>query len=243
VDLNAAAFPGWLEAHRDLPFARLLDHTLLRPDATVSDIGRLCDQAMRIGAGHVCVNGQWVAAAADRLRHSGTGVAAVIGFPLGATGEAAKVEEARLATNAGAGELDVVIALGWARAGRWDLVEQEVAAVVDAAGGAGVKVIIEAAALEVAEIELACRAAVEAGASFVKTSTGFHPSGGATPEAVRLMRRTVGARAGVKASGGIRTLDDALTFLSAGADRIGASGAADWPVTALARSVGDLLSL
>ncbi len=155
-------------------------------------------------------------------------VVAVVGFPLGASGARAKVAETRVAVEHGADEIDMVIALGWAKAGAWSAVQKEIAAVVEAAAGRMVKVILETAALGADEIERGARAALEGGAMMVKTSTGFHPGGGATVEAVRQLRRVVGSRAGVKASGGVRSAEDARRMLLAGAERIGSSSAASW---------------
>lgn len=224
-----SALPPWLASCAGAPgLGRLVDHTLLKPEATEADITRLCDQAIDLGFGAVCVNGQWVTTAATRIRGAGVGLAAVVGFPLGANGLAAKVSETRLAVAGGASELDMVMSLGLAREGRWDLVREEIAAVVEAAAGRPVKVILETAAITSREAELACEASLQGGAAFVKTSTGFHPAGGATEAMVRLLRRAVGDRAGVKASGGIRTVEDARRMLLAGADRIGTSAAAGW---------------
>jgi deoxyribose-phosphate aldolase len=161
-----------------------------------------------------------------RLADTPVRCCAVVGFPHGAMATAAKAAEARLAVADGATELDMVLALGAARAGAWDAVRDDVAAVVHAAGGAGVKVIVEAALWTPLELVLACLAAEEAGAAFVKTSTGFHASGGAREADVRLMRRAVGDRLGVKASGGIRTVEAACAMLAAGATRLGTSGSA-----------------
>lgn len=220
--------PPWLLAHARQPLAALVDHTLLRPETTEDDIARLCDEAVALGFGAVCVNGQWVGRAAARLRGRRTGVVAVVGFPLGACGLVAKAAETRLVVADGATEVDVVLSLGSARGGQWDEVRDELLAVVDAARGRPVKVILETAALEPRQVELAARVAIEAGARMLKTSTGFHPAGGATLEQVALLRRVAGTEVGVKASGGIRTAADAVAMLRAGADRIGASGAAGW---------------
>jgi len=224
-----STLPFWLVPHaNERGIGALIDHTLLKPEATEGDIVRLCDEAIRLQLGTICVNGQWVGSAAARVRQVGIRTAAVVGFPLGANGLAAKVGETHLGILGGADEIDMVLSLGRAREGRWDLVRDEIVAVVEAAQGRVVKVILETAALSDAEVERACIASLEAGAAFVKTSTGFHPAGGATVEAVTLMRRIVGDRAGVKASGGIRTAEDALRMLKAGADRIGSSSAAGW---------------
>ena len=221
--------PSWLAPLADGPgLAALIDHTLLKPEATEADIEHLAEEAVSLRLGAVCVNGQWVDTAARWLDGSAVRVAAVVGFPLGANGKSVKVAETRALLADGAMEIDLVMALGWARAGRWDRVREEIAAVVEVAGERLVKVILETAALAPVEIERACREAVAGGAGMVKTSTGFHPAGGATVEAVRLMRSVVGSSAGVKASGGIRTSEDARRMLLAGADRLGTSAAATW---------------
>jgi len=204
--------------------ARCIDHTLLAPDATASDVRRLCGEALRSGFAACCVNPRWVSLAARELAGSRVAVASVCGFPLGANATSVKASEARLAVEEGAREVDMVMALGAARAGRWDEVEADVAAVVAQcrAGGAAVKVILECGLFDDETVAEAARRAVAAGAAFVKTSTGFLGSG-ATVERVRLLRSVVGDRAGVKASGGIRTLEAARAMLAAGADRLGTS--------------------
>lgn len=223
------ALPGWLQTQPgDRGIAGLIDLTLLRPEATEAHIFRLCEEAVAGEFGAVCVNGQWAGIVAAQLRDTTVKVAVVVGFPLGATGPVLKAAEARLAVLDGATELDVVMALGWAKAGEWDRVRDELAGVVEAAKGRLVKVILETAALSPEEIRRGCRTALEAGAGMVKTSTGFHSTGGATVEAVRLIRQEVGDRVGVKASGGISTMRDARRMLLAGADRIGSSSAAGW---------------
>ncbi len=219
----------WLAVHADRRgIGALVDHTLLKPEATKADVRRVCDEAGKLGCGAVCVNAEWVGRAVRALDGSGVRVAATVGFPLGASGLSAKAAEARLAALDGADELDMMIALGLVRGADWRAVEDEVAAVVSAVPGRLVKVILETAALNAAEIERAARTSVAGGAKMVKTSTGFHPSGGATIERVRLLRATVGSEIGVKASGGIRTAEVALAMLAAGADRIGASSAGEW---------------
>jgi deoxyribose-phosphate aldolase len=221
------ALPPWLARHAGARgIGGFLDHTLLKPEATQTQIEALCDEGRRYAVKAVCVNGAWTDVCADRLAGSGVAVAVVAGFPLGAMATAAKAEEARLAVNGGAGEVDMVLSLGAAKAGEWRAVEADVRQVVDAAGPALVKVILETAALTPTEIAAACEAAVRGGAAFVKTSTGFHPAGGATIEAVALMRRTVGPELGVKASGGNRSIEAAVAMLQAGADRIGTSSTA-----------------
>lgn len=210
--------------------AALIDHTLLKPESTAADVAALVSQAQELGTLAVCVS-------PSRLPLADTGelvVATVVGFPSGAVKSTIKAGEAALAIAHGADEVDMVINLGAAKAGDWQLVRADVAAVVASARAAAadagrtvlVKVIIESAVLDDDEIVAACRAAEAAGADFVKTSTGFHPAGGASTHAVQLMRRTVGERLGVKASGGIRTTDTALEMVAAGASRLGISGAA-----------------
>lgn len=205
---------------RDL--ARLIDHTALAPTLGRSAIDKLCDEALEHDFCSVCVQPCWVAHAAERLAGAEPRVCTVIGFPLGCTTSASKAAEARGAIAAGAEELDMVMNLGWLLSGDEQAVRADVAAVVEAAGGRLVKVILESARLDLAQIELASRLAVEGGAHFVKTSTGFGP-GGASVEAVACMRATVGPDIGVKASGGIRDAAAARAMLEAGASRIGAS--------------------
>jgi deoxyribose-phosphate aldolase len=221
--------PPWISgeaAQRGL--ASLIDHTLLRPEATAEDLLRHCDEAMALGVAVVCVNPQWVAVCTRRLGSSGVKVASVVGFPLGASGSVAKAVEARLAAADGARELDVVAPIGWIRSGLWSEVGDEFAMVTHAAGDRLVKVILETAVLTPQQIRRAATAACDAGVGMLKTSTGFHPAGGATCEAVRALREVAGAGVGVKASGGIRTVDEALAMIRAGADRIGTSAAATW---------------
>jgi len=206
----------------------LIDHTLLRAEATADEMLRHCDEAMALGVVAVCVNPQWVAACVRRLAGSGVKVASVVGFPLGASGSVAKAVQARLAAADGARELDVVAPIGWIRSGLWAQVSDEFAMVTHAAGDRLVKVILETAVLTPDQIRRATTAACDAGVGMLKTSTGFHPAGGATPEAVRILREVAGERAGVKASGGIRRVEDALAMIRAGADRIGTSAAASW---------------
>lgn len=205
--------------------ARTIDHTLLKAAGTESQVKELCREARTFGFASVCVNPVWVPLCARELAGSEVLVCTVIGFPLGANRSETKAEEARLAVAQGAREVDMVIHLGAAKAGDWAAVEADIRAVVAAAGGATVKVIIETCELTDEEKVGACQAAMRAGAHFVKTSTGFG-KGGATVEDIRLMRKTVGSRLQVKASGGVRTCQDALAMLEAGADRIGASSGA-----------------
>jgi deoxyribose-phosphate aldolase len=204
--------------------AAVLDHTLLAPGATPADIERLCEEAREHGFAAVCVNGVHVRRCAERLDGSPVKVCAVVGFPLGANDPRAKSHEACLALEDGARELDMVIQVGALRAGEHAFVVQDISAVVAVAQAehALLKVILETGLLSRDEIVTACRLAEEAGADFVKTSTGFGPRG-ASREDVELMRECVGSRLGIKASGGIRTLDFALALLDAGAARIGSS--------------------
>lgn len=202
--------------------AAAIDHTLLKATATEAQILALCAEAKEHRFATVCVNPCWVKTCARALAGSTVLVCSVIGFPLGANDSAVKAAEAKLAASQGASEIDMVINIGLAKAGDWAGVEADIRAVVQASGTAIVKVIIETCYLTDAEKERACKAAMAAGARFVKTSTGFG-TGGATVEDVRLMRATVGASLKVKASGGIRTRSDAIAMLEAGADRIGAS--------------------
>ncbi|NLY53691.1 MAG: deoxyribose-phosphate aldolase [Firmicutes bacterium] len=202
-----------------LRLASLIDHTLLSPVATPADIEQLCREGNQHRFASVCVNGCYVALAAQ---HSQIPVTAVVGFPLGATSTQIKVAETAQAIADGASEIDMVMNMGLAKAGAWEQVEQEIRQVVEAAQGNIVKVIIETALLDDTEKIRACQAAQEAGAHFVKTSTGFS-SAGATVTDVALMRKTVGPNMGVKAAGGIRDLATAMAMLEAGASRIGAS--------------------
>jgi deoxyribose-phosphate aldolase len=202
--------------------AARIDHTLLKAEATAADIERLCAEARRHRFHSVCVNSSHVPQAARLLQGSDVKTVAVVGFPLGAMSTAAKAFEARQAVRDGTTEIDMVLALGRLKSGDAKGVAEDIRAVVQAAQPAPVKVILETSLLTDAEKVLACQLAQQAGAAFVKTSTGFG-SGGATEADVALMRRTVGAAMGVKASGGIRSREDALRMIRAGADRIGAS--------------------
>lgn len=206
--------------------AGLIDHTLLAPQATVAEVAALCREAGELGVFAVCVSPSMVAVAVAH-RPPGVAVAAVAGFPSGAHRAEVKAAEAALAVEHGADEVDVVIDLGAAREGRWSAVRDELAAArVAVPRPRRLKAIIESALLDEAGIVAACRAAEEAGADFVKTSTGYHPAGGASVDAVRTMRVAVGERLGVKASGGIRTSDAAQAMVAAGASRLGASATA-----------------
>jgi deoxyribose-phosphate aldolase len=203
--------------------AAMIDHTLLAPEATSIDITKLCAEAVELGVGTVCVSPSHVALAHGLLPAT-IQVASVVGFPSGAHRSEVKALEAGLALDGGAIEIDMVINLAHVLSGNWRGVEDDVAAVrATTPRPAMLKVIIESGALTDEQIVETCKSAVEAGADFVKTSTGFHKAGGASPHAVALMRSTVGPSIGVKASGGIRTLADALLMIEAGANRIGAS--------------------
>ncbi len=210
----------------DVPsdLAPYIDHTLLKPEATASDIDRICDEARRFRFASVVVNPTWVKRAATNLRGSGVPVASVVGFPLGATPAEIKAMEARRALRDGAREIDMVINVGALKSGFHDEVREDVAKVTDACHEVGAinKVIIEAALLTDEEKVLASYLAKQAKADYVKTSTGFGP-GGATVHDVALMRETVGPHLGVKAAGGIRSAEEAHEMIAAGATRIGAS--------------------
>ena len=199
--------------------AAIIDHTLLTPEATGAQVADLIAQADRLGACAVCVSPSRLPVRVPE----GLALATVCGFPSGAHAGAVKAAEAADAVARGADEIDMVVNLGLVKEGDADGVEADIRAVRRACEGALLKVIIESAALTDAEIVACCRAAEAAGADFVKTSTGFHPAGGATVRAVELMRATVGDRLGVKASGGIRTAADALAMVAAGASRLGVS--------------------
>ncbi len=204
--------------------ARMIDHTLLRPDATRDQIAQLCAEARQYGFASVCVNPTNVRQCAQLLKDTDVAVCTVVGFPLGATLTEVKAFEAEQAIREGATEVDMVINIGALKSGDHELVERDIASVARAchASNAILKVIIEAALLTDEEKAAACRLARAAGADFVKTSTGFGP-GGATVEDVALMRRVIGPAMGIKAAGGIRTYADAQKMIAAGATRIGAS--------------------
>ena len=208
----------------DSSIAALIDHTLLKPEATQADIRKVCAEAREYGFAAVCVNPYWVRLVAGELAGSAVKVCAVVGFPLGANATDIKVAETAGVIRAGAQEIDMVLNVGEMRGGDYDTVRNDIVAVVETAhaSGAIVKVILETALLNSEQKVNACLLAKAAGADFVKTSTGFGP-GGATAEDVALMRRTVGSTMGVKASGGIRTLEDLKKMVAAGASRVGAS--------------------
>ncbi len=199
--------------------AAMIDHTLLAPEATAAEVNALVTEARELGVYAICVSPSMLP-----IRASGVVVAAVAGFPSGKHHSLVKGAEARLAVEQGAAEVDMVIDVGAARAGDYGAVLSDIVTVREAMGDRAVlKVIIESAALSDAAIVEVCRAAQRAGADFVKTSTGFHPSGGASVHAVQLMAETVGGRLGVKASGGIRTSEAAAELIAAGATRLGLS--------------------
>ncbi len=204
------------------PLNTYLDHTLLKADATPADILAVTAEAKAYHTASVCVNTCYTTLVANELRGSGVKTCVVVGFPLGAMATGAKALEAALAVRDGAQEVDMVMNIGTAKAGDWAAVQTDIAAVVLASAPAIVKVILETCLLTDDEKVQACLAAKAAGAAFVKTSTGFS-TGGATPEDIALMRKTVGAALGVKASGGVRTREQALSMIAAGASRIGCS--------------------
>lgn len=214
--------PGETPDTADL--ASYIDHTLLKPDASREDILRVCEEAAQHRFKSVCVNPIWVSTVHTALKDTGVDTCSVIGFPLGATTTEVKVFEAQGALQDGADEIDMVIDVAAARRGDREALVRDIGAVAEAVHEAGgiLKVIIETALLTDEQKVLACEASVEAGADFVKTSTGFN-GGGATAGDVALMRRTVGPELGVKASGGVRSREDALAMIDAGATRIGAS--------------------
>jgi deoxyribose-phosphate aldolase len=201
---------------------RVIDHTILKPDARREEVLRLCREAVEHRFASVCVNPRWVPTVASALAGSDVAACSVIGFPLGAIPTAVKAQEAAWVVAAGATEVDMVIDIGALKDGDTDTVRADIAAVKQACGPALLKVIIETCLLTDAEKVTACRLSAQAGADYVKTSTGFS-TGGATAADVALMRETVGDALGVKASGGVRTREDALKMLAAGASRIGAS--------------------
>ncbi len=224
--LDAGATRLGLHASGGAPdgVSSMIDHTLLKPDASRADIEKLCREAAEFRFATVCVNPAWVATAAAMLRGTGVGVCSVVGFPLGATTPDVKHYETRRAIYDGATEIDMVINIGALKSGDLRTAERDIESVVDPCRQCGVisKVIIEAALLTDEEKITACTLAKAAGADFVKTSTGF-ASGGATPADVALMRRVVGADMGVKAAGGVRDLEGLKAMVAAGATRVGAS--------------------
>ncbi|MDO4685401.1 MAG: deoxyribose-phosphate aldolase [Corynebacterium sp.] len=205
--------------HTRAEVAKMIDHTLLKPEATHTQVAALAEEAGKLGTFSICVSPSMLPVTTP----PGVAVATVVGFPSGAVDMNVKAMEASTAIANGADEIDMVINLAFAKEGQWDKLTEEIAAVKQACGNNVLKVIIESAALTDEEIIESCKAAEAAGADFVKTSTGFHPSGGATTHAVELMSKTVNGRLGVKASGGIRTPEAALAMIEAGATRLGLS--------------------
>ncbi|NQN94842.1 deoxyribose-phosphate aldolase [Streptococcus suis] len=201
---------------------KYIDHTILKPETTQEQVEKILAEAKEYDFASVCVNPTWVTLAAESLKDSDVKVCTVIGFPLGANTPAVKAFETKDAISNGADEIDMVINIGTLKTGNYDLVLEDIKAVVAASGDKLVKVIIEACLLTDDEKVKACQLSQEAGADYVKTSTGFS-TGGATVADVALMRKTVGPDMGVKASGGARSYEDAIAFIEAGASRIGAS--------------------
>jgi len=225
VEAGAARISAGAEVQQiDADIARLIDHTLLKPDASRDEVRKLCQEAVRFGFASVCINPSYVSLAAELVRGSNVKVCTVVGFPLGATLPQVKIYETEEVMKLGAQEIDMVINVGALKSKQDEVVESDIRGVVEAShhGGGICKVIIEAALLTVEEKVRACVASKNAGADFVKTSTGFGP-GGATAEDVALMRAVVGGEIGVKAAGGVRTLEDFKKMVAAGATRIGAS--------------------
>jgi deoxyribose-phosphate aldolase len=203
--------------------AEMIDHSLLRPNATLNELSKLCEESIQYGFKAVCVNPIHVEEAARILKGSKVLICCVVGFPFGTHNPETKAFETEKVIRLGAREVDTVIRVGALKEGRNQEVIEDIRMVIQAAGGSPVKVILETCYLTHEEKVRACRLCAEAGASFVKTSTGF-ASGGATVKDVKLMRETVGKSLGVKAAGGIRTLEDALEMIEAGANRLGTSG-------------------
>ncbi|MDQ8780629.1 deoxyribose-phosphate aldolase [Streptococcus ruminantium] len=201
---------------------KYIDHTILKPETTQEQVEKILAEAKEYDFASVCVNPTWVALAAENLKDSDVKVCTVIGFPLGANTPAVKAFETKDAIANGADEIDMVINIGALKSGNYDLVFEDIKAVVEASDNKLVKVIIETCLLTEGEKVKACQLSQEAGADYVKTSTGFS-TGGATVADVALMRKTVGPDLGVKASGGARSYEDAIAFIEAGATRIGAS--------------------
>ncbi len=204
--------------------ARMVDHTLLKPEATAADVEQLCREAVDLGVYSVCVSPSFLPVSSELL--GAVKVATVCGFPSGKHKDGIKATEAARSVTDGANEVDMVIDIGNVIAGDWSSVQADVRAVREAIPATVLKVIIESAALSDLQIMEVCRVCADLGADFVKTSTGFHPAGGASAHAVELMRRTVGDGLGVKASGAIRSWDAAVEMVNAGASRLGLSGTA-----------------
>lgn len=213
---------GNIKKETNVELNRLIDHTILKPDATEKDIVKLCREALEFKFAAVCVNPIYVKLAHEQLKNTDVKVCTVVGFPLGANTAAVKSFEAKEAVASGADEIDMVINISYLKERNEDEVINDIAEVVKTSDGRIVKVIIETALLSEEEKILACKCAVKAGAHFVKTSTGFAKKG-ATVDDIKLMRQVVGKDFGVKASGGIKTFEDALKMIKAGANRIGTS--------------------
>lgn len=206
-----------------MDLAKYIDHTILKPDATVDEVKKICDEAKQYGFASVCINPSYVKYVSEQLKGTDVMTCTVVGFPLGATPKEVKAYETENAIQNGADEIDMVINIGYLKSKMYDEVREDIEAVVNAAKGkAHVKVIIEACLLTKDEIKKACELSVEALADFVKTSTGFS-KGGAVVEDVKLMKETVNGKAKVKASGGVRDYEAAIAMVEAGADRIGTS--------------------
>mgnify|MGYP004557648207 FL=1 len=201
---------------------QLIDHTILKPDATIDDIRRLCIEAKEYNFYSVCVNSAYVNVAYNFLLHSNVKVCSVVGFPFGAMIKEAKAYESKFAIDSGADEIDMVMNIGLLKSNKIDLFERDIKKVRETCHAAVLKVIIETCLLTDKEKILACQIAKEYGADFVKTSTGFS-TGGATEHDIELMRKTVGDKMGVKASGGIKSYEDAIKMINAGANRLGTS--------------------
>jgi deoxyribose-phosphate aldolase len=208
-----------------MEMARMVDHTLLKPEATTADVEALCREAVDLNVYSVCVSPSFLPLSTEVLRN--VKVATVCGFPSGKHKDGIKATEAARSVTDGADEVDMVIDIGNVIAGDWQAVQADVRAVREAIPATVLKVIIESAALSDLQIMEVCRVCADLGADYVKTSTGFHPAGGASAHAVELMRRTVGDALGVKASGGIRSWDAAVDMVNAGASRLGLSGTAE----------------
>jgi deoxyribose-phosphate aldolase len=218
---QASSMPATGAINREL--AAMIDHTLLKPEATAAEVEKLCKEAREYGFCSVCVNTSWVSRCRDLLRGSPVKVCCVVGFPLGAMDSRTKAYETREAIANGADEIDMVINIGALKSRDLDLVEKDIRAVVQAARNKVTKVILETGLLTDEEKIIACQLSKKANATFVKTSTGFVKGSIATEADIALMRKTVGPRMGVKASGGVRSLADAQKMIAAGATRIGAS--------------------
>lgn len=202
--------------------AKVIDYSLLKPEATLDDIKRLCEEAKRFGVYSICINPSFITIARDLLKGSDIKISSVMGFPLGMTLSQVKVYEAIEATLKGADELDIVMNIGMARSGNWDYVKAEISDIIYATKGVIHKIIIEACLLSEAEKIRAAETVIEAGAEFIKTSTGFSRSG-ATVEDVRLLKSVAGNSCKIKAAGGIKTLQQVIEMIEAGASRIGTS--------------------